>query len=399
MIAPAELTYRQLFRQSYTREKLAKRKNGGRASVPIYETCLNRFAQFFADRDPWISEGTDAAVRGTMLMLRDQGRSPATCNQTRRCLLSLIRFAMARKKLRRRQIEVEPFEEPGTCPRAWKSREFFAILHAAAEVEGVIRAMDADGRELGEMPARLFWTALLLLIYDSGLRISAAMALRWDNVDWETSAVWVAAATQKQNAEQYLDLSPQTMAALRAIAEPARQKLFPWPYDRQPWNRVQNWPALNRGFRAIIAAAGLPVPRGQAKLFHRIRRTTASYCKAAGGNPTERLGHSSAAVTQRYLDPSICGQARISALLPRPGQDLPPERRPRADPPAGFSLTAAASTPPTESPVPAATGRIAEAARPGILWPALPLADLITQADTLDDWRPPIGGRQKLLFE
>ena len=73
---------------------------------------------------------------------------------------------------------------------------------------------------------------------------------------------------------------------------------------------------LIRHYRDILRRAGLP---SDAKdLFHKIRKTTASYIKAAGGNPTDRLGHSSDQVTKAYLDPRIAQPPRAVNLLPRP---------------------------------------------------------------------------------
>ena len=53
-------------------------------------------------------------------------------------------------------------------------------------------------------------------------------------------------------------------------------------------------------------------------MFHRIRKSTASYLRLNGGDATARLGHSTAAVTARYFDPRILGECRQARFMPRP---------------------------------------------------------------------------------
>jgi integrase len=358
MIAPAFPTVRLFYRNTMARELIDKSP----AHRQIFEVVLNRLAAYFGGRDPYLDELTDDAVKGVMARLLQEGHSRATCNQTRTYLLEIMRFAMrpGQRKLRKHEIDVQKYKEIRNDPRAWTTGQVTAILAAAREVAGIIPGLDRDGTALAPLAARLFWTALLLVIYDSGLRITATMRLVWDDVDFLARALWVRAETQKQRAAQYLDLSEETFAALDAIRTPDRDLVFPWPWDRN----VANWPTLDKHYRRILQAAGLPIGRGD--LFHRIRRTNASYIKAAGGNPTERLGHSSEAITRRYLDPSIAQSARQSELLPRPSEN-PPVR---------------------------ASSRFS----PAVLWPAGAPA-LVNTASTMDeDWAPPIGGKQRLLF-
>ena len=50
--------------------------------------------------------------------------------------------------------------------------------------------------------------------------------------------------------------------------------------------------------------------------IHRIRRSTASYIKAAGGDAPSQLGHSSSTVTARYFDPRIVGAHDSTSQMP-----------------------------------------------------------------------------------
>ena len=163
-------------------------------------------------------------------------------------------------------------QDPAAQPAGLEPEEFASLLEAAGHAAGTIPVATAAG--LVEMAASLFWPAMLLVLYDTGLRITATMTLTWTDVNTFNRAVRVPAEVQKQDEEQYLDLADDTWAALLAIREPARDLVFPWPYDRSQ----RSWPALNRAYRKILVAAGLPATSKD--LFHKVRRTTASQLKA-----------------------------------------------------------------------------------------------------------------------
>ena len=52
----------------------------------------------------------------------------------------------------------------------------------------------------------------------------------------------------------------------------------------------------------------------------RMRRSVASHYKAAGGDATELVDHTSRKVTQAYLDPRIVKRVQEMDLLPSIGQ-------------------------------------------------------------------------------
>jgi integrase len=65
----------------------------------------------------------------------------------------------------------------------------------------------------------------------------------------------------------------------------------------------------------------LLITHGTGSLFHRIRKSTASYIRLNGGNATLQLGHSSMAITERYYDPRIVGVQDATKYMPK--IDLP----------------------------------------------------------------------------
>ncbi len=179
-------------------------------------------------------------------------------------------------------------------------------------------------RRYGEVPAARFWIALILTLYDTGLRIDAAMSLRQDRFDAAELALLAAEDTQKQGADQCVGVRRKTACALAAIRT-ADPRLFAWPFDQvAKGDRKSNWATLRRHFKKfILGPAGLPIDCD--KPFQRFRRTSATQIKKAGGDATEQLGHSSPAVTDLYLDAEELGASRGCDRMPElevPADDL-----------------------------------------------------------------------------
>jgi len=291
-----QLTVREFYHQCYKPLRLA---GAAETTREAYLLALKHLADHVG-RDPFIRELGDEMVAGCLAKMVTAGRSPATANKTRAHLLAIWRFAR-RRGLIDTLPEVDRLREPKRIPKAWTEAEVTRILQAAAKETGEVCAI----------PSRQWWVALLLLLYDTGLRISAAMHLRWRDLDEENGIIFVPAEVQKQNADQVPFLSEDMLPVLRMIRR-EHAMMFPWPFDRG----CRQWPTLTRHLRRILKRAGLPSDRKD--LFHKFRKTTASYIKLGGGDPTEQLGHSSPAVTRAYLDPRIVGQRRMVDLLPRP---------------------------------------------------------------------------------
>jgi integrase len=191
---------------------------------------------------------------------------------------------------------------------AWNVQQVGKILQSAAQECG----------EIEGIPAGTWWVALLLVCYDCGARKRVIMRTPLSSVMWDDCAIHFPGELQKQRRDQYSAVSQRTMEILKGIRDPDRSLLFPWPFDKG--NRT-TFPALDRKFKEILSRAdiGWKPSDWRNGLFHRLRRTRASYGeRAIPGSATEDLGHSSRAVTQRYLDPSIVGCHRTVDHIPRP---------------------------------------------------------------------------------
>ena len=65
---------------------------------------------------------------------------------------------------------------------------------------------------------------------------------------------------------------------------------------------------LRERYKGILRDAGLPHDRK--RLFHCLRKTSASHWEALGHDATELLDHSTREVTKRYISPQICRPPR-----------------------------------------------------------------------------------------
>jgi integrase len=243
------------------------------------------------------------------------GRAIPTVNKDLVVLAALWRYAFRKRKVDDQPRDVEKIRELKRLPEAWSLQQFGKILDAAATEPGTTTICDA--------PASLFWPALLLTLYDTGLRVSALLSLSIHNLDGQRGWLTVPAEVQKQKASQAFPLDTRTLELLLRLPRET-DRLFPVPW-KDPLPNLQRW------YRTILQRAGLP--SGKRDLFQKIRRTNATQTAVSGGEDAaqKQLGHSSLSLTRRnYIDPRFLdrtqlveierpnwsGQAGLTAPLP-----------------------------------------------------------------------------------
>lgn len=238
---------------------------------------------------------------------------PATANKSFRIIQALWFEAIDQglntsAKKRTRKLK----EDLDNLP-CWTQEELAAILASCAleDQRKQQRSFILPCRPAG------FWRALILVIYDTGSRISAVMALRPADLDWRNRTVTLRAGTKKDRKCQVIGLDEQTFEALKAVYDPQRPYLFPWPYGHEK----RDWRTLRNRYKEILRRAGLPDDR--IRLFHCIRRTTATELTIASEGDLsvarKQLGHSAESVTERYIDRRRLDETQRNArLLPRP---------------------------------------------------------------------------------
>lgn len=238
------------------------------------------------------------------------GKSRGTANKDRCQLLAIWRMA---HRLGYVQVfpEVPELTEPERVPKAW-TRD---------DLEKLFAYIDRMSGDLGRVPARLWWRALVMLALDTAERIGAVRAARWE---WlEDRWIQMPAEVRKggKRDKKYW-LSPLTHSLIMQM-----KKLNADAVLILPWPRCSNSIWIEYG--KILKAAGLP--NGRQDKFHRLRKTTASVLFAAGCNPQEALDHQHRRTTKRYIDPRFTREIQpsdyLAKFLSEPKKDLPPHRK------------------------------------------------------------------------
>lgn len=259
-------------------------------TVRLYEFTIDAFGRYLGEvegcgfREPTTSDLEMLKV-AKFLAWRLRQREPATASKDRAQIRAMWAFAWNEQVPGvTRGPSVRRVVVPERVPEAWLTEEFIRLLAATNDEQGEI-----DG-----VPASRWWKAILMVAYDTGERCSSLLSLRYQDVRG-TLVVFRAEARKGRRNDIVRTISADTAMLLDALAEPRRDLVFPFPHHVSTlYNRMDR----------ILKRAGLPHDRKSK--FHRIRKTTASYYEAAGGNSQALLDHSSPQITRKhYHDPRI----------------------------------------------------------------------------------------------
>ena len=315
MIATApqnDMSVRVFFRTVYMPLRLT---DASKSCIEQMEVAINRF-DVFLGRESLLSDLTETTMATFLADGLKRGLSPVTCNMRAKHLATIWR--LARRKRATLSGDV-PEDLDGLSylrvvyklPRAWLPEEMDRILQSCRLSRGSIVGIDSAA----------WWEALILTLYDTGLRRTAAFAIRFDEIDLAEKMLRVPAERMKNRTEQYFRLSEQTLQAIAACSRPPRALVFPWPFHHHR--------ALYDRLRRILIRAGLPA--GREDLFHKIRRTTGSQLAMIVGEHAaiQQLGHKHAGTIKRYIDPRFTSNHHGALLLPRP--NLPSRYQPNGE--------------------------------------------------------------------
>jgi len=159
------------------------------------------------------------------------------------------------------------------------------------------------------------WKALVALAVTTGMRLNEMLALRWDDVDFETGTVWVRnrpGHLTKSRRNRSLVLVPAICETLRRVRRNGQ-----FVFQTQAGQRWRN--NVQRGFGAVVKRADIP-----RCTLHDLRRTFISHLAMAGVNEAvvkELAGHASISTTLRYYT-RIMPQALRSAQARLPFESI-----------------------------------------------------------------------------
>jgi integrase len=176
--------------------------------------------------------------------------------------------------------------------------------------------------------ARDAWErALLLFPMHTGTRLGEQRAIRWKDVDFELSRVYIRRATPsgfatikaaKNNRQRWFDLTPELAATLRAIhhraelvfcaddgsmLRPGQFQEVLWAARRRAGLRRIKWHDLRHSYASILASGGMPLFLIRGLLGH------------SSVKMTERYAHLAASQTAAYM-PLLSGAAPSTTPSP-----------------------------------------------------------------------------------
>lgn len=297
-------------------------------SFEDYEIQIRHFVAWWQSDpgrsgQPTIADVQREAIASAMAWLSSQGRSPSTVNKLLRVLKALAAHATEVYDLPPLK-KVKPYKVPVRKPSAWTEEQLGEILYVAGQLGG----------KLGPVTVAQFARAWLLTQYNTGSRISALMAVRWDRIDLTQGVLTLKAEDTKDQEEQRVSLKADTVAALAALRVANLGGPFDcWPYDRPDASgKRRPWKALTLLLKKIVYCALVDtdqdvntVTAAQVKhvisrrdCTHKLRRTFATEIAAREGIKVAQqlLGHSSEKTTAGYVDVSRLPRHSARDILP-----------------------------------------------------------------------------------
>ncbi|MGC1272341.1 MAG: site-specific integrase [Planctomycetaceae bacterium] len=226
--------------------------------------------------------------------------APRTVKRERGDLLVLWRFAHRRQWCAESPNDVPSIPIPKQNPLAWTIEEFSALLQSADGLRGKVRCTGLARRD--------YWRAFLLALYDTGARVNAMFCVSPKDVCLVGNPhIVLRPENAKTSLGQVSAISQQTVDALLLIFDPSRELVWPGTGKRSRFTSIQK----------LVKLAGLP--EGRQSGFHRIRRTTVTQIVKHGSldEAMRTVGHTSPAMTLRYVDRRQLLEASAVARLPR----------------------------------------------------------------------------------
>lgn len=226
-------------------------------------------------------------------------RSPATVRSKISSMMTLWRFAAEAR-----------LTSPPRRPVRWRVPDRLPIVWSLKEVARLLAAADRQLGFWGDVPARLCWRILVLMIWDTGARIGEVRQARVSDVDLARATWLVPAAHSKgRRRDRLYRLHRETTDLIRASLLEPRHLLLPYP---------RHWRSLWVDFSRLLVAAGLPSDR--AHKFHCLRRTAESYAAASRGIAwaAQAVGHTPAVAARHYVNPLVGPCPGLVDAVPRP---------------------------------------------------------------------------------
>jgi integrase/recombinase XerC len=278
-------------------EFLATQRNASPHTIAAYRNDLSRFTAFVCQER---GEGSTAAAVDLLLLRLYLARlSGVGIQQGQYAKSSIGRKLSAIRAffawlVRTRQLEVNPAKLIATPKREQR-------LPFHLNIDQAVTLVEAPPQKAGDEPCMNRDTAILELLYSSGLRVSELTNLSIGDVDRAAGMVRVLGKGSK---ERIVPVGTNALAALeRYLAERGH------PDDNAPLFLGSRGGRINRrAVAALVKRWSQPIVTFKSVSPHTLRHTFATHLLEAGADLRsiqELLGHSSLSTTQKYTHVGI----------------------------------------------------------------------------------------------
>lgn len=254
-----------------------------------------KLLNLWAEKDLHLEELTDDLLN-RYLVFREGKVRPETVRSNRTALLTLWRAA-ADAELCHPPKRIRRIKRPELPPRAFTIFDLNSLLTAADSMPGVIRYW--------KVPKRLYWRAFILAAYDSGLRLSDVLDLRWRDIWWPNEAGdgVLVVVQRKTGHSQRVHFREATMKVLKECCAAGIERSLIFP----PRSRSRFY----KNFKRLCKSAGV---QGSSKY---LRRSGASYV-------AQKHGEAAASLFLGHRTPGLARKNYIDQRIAEPSRPMPP---------------------------------------------------------------------------
>ena len=253
-------------------------------TIGSYADSVRQLASFLRTGGfPSLTEATAEHLREWFTTLRERGNKPATVNTRYRGVHAFYKWLLKEGEVRENPLaRIEPPQVPETVQPYYKPEELQLVLKSLRGRR--LRGVDAARTR-----------AVLLVLFDTGLRASELCALRAEDVNWETQTIVV--RETKGGSERTVSLGT---AAMRSVMSYLRLRAMDsqWLFATLDGARLTK-NALKLALRRAFEAAGV-----QFKGIHAFRRASGIEYLRQGGQAEDLrvlMGWRSPEMIRRYV--------------------------------------------------------------------------------------------------
>ena len=260
------------FYWAFVRTNCLKAHGAKKTNLAEYDTSIKYWAELTGD--PPLSSIDDGFTGGFLCALRElpgkkKGSKMAKTTIHKHCRHLQYMFDRAGPRSRDNRlgqglIAITPYLDRPKIGRQTVTKNF-SLVEIAALLDA---CADLVWPSLGWVPAPAWWRSLILVGYNTGLRIGTLVELRFSWLRTDELGTWVEVpgwALKTDDARRFY-INPWALSALGTVRPPAGSS-----EDRvYAWQHGNSW--LHGVRRRLFKRAGLPAARAEGNGFHGLRK-------------------------------------------------------------------------------------------------------------------------------